>query len=160
MQGYGLRPCRNGIKIIRPAGAALARCLPRARAARRANCTGHRGGPGPSADYDVNFSCRDRGQPKGTKMSSTVEQTFTRAGEISAALPSFGGFLLYAKGPDASNTIKTQRSVANGQSWVDVVTYDSDQTAVPVAETTIHAQHRTVCVSKRLRSGARASGSS
>lgn len=35
-------------------------------------------------------------------------------------------------GLDASNTVKTQKSINNGQVWVDQVTYNADQTATAI----------------------------
>lgn len=84
---------------------------------------------------------------------STVMQTFVRAGEISGEIESFGGFRLYAKGLDASNTIKTQRSLDRGVTWSDVTTYNSDQSAVQISEATRGALHRAVCVAKQTTTG-------
>jgi len=36
-------------------------------------------------------------------------------------------------GLDVNNTIKTQKSINNGSSWVDQTTYNSDQTLTPIA---------------------------
>jgi hypothetical protein len=79
---------------------------------------------------------------------TTVSASFLKAGEISAPIFSQGGVLLYAKGLDANNTVKTQRST-DGITWVDITVYSSDQTGTAISESTINAQHRLVCVSKQ-----------
>ncbi len=79
---------------------------------------------------------------------SSVAASFIKAGEISATIFSQGGFLVFAKGLDASNTVKLQRST-DGINWTDVITYSSDQTGTAISETAVTGQHRLVCVSKQ-----------
>lgn len=82
-------------------------------------------------------------------MPATVKGTFNRAGEISAEIESFGGFRLFARGLDANNTIRLERSTTDGQSWSTVTTYNSDQNATAITETTVNGKHRLVCATKQ-----------
>ncbi|MGE0373104.1 MAG: hypothetical protein AB7Q01_14650 [Gammaproteobacteria bacterium] len=86
-------------------------------------------------------------------MPAIVQQTFIRAGEISAPVESCGGVHFWARGLDTSNTVNVQRSIDGGVTWADVAAYDSDQAAVVIAESTVNAQHRVVC-SAKVRTGA------
>lgn len=73
-------------------------------------------------------------------MSQNVKGTFAsgqsvQVGETSAELVIPSGVTsmkLSTVGLDASNTVKTQKSTSNGQSWTDQTTYNSDQTATAV----------------------------
>jgi len=79
---------------------------------------------------------------------TTIHASFIRTGDSSTPIHSFGGFLVFAKGLDANNTVKLQRSINSGVTWSDVATYSSDQTAAAIHESTIDAQHRLVCTAK------------
>jgi len=73
-------------------------------------------------------------------MSQNVKGSFAsgqsvQIGETSAELVVPSGFTsmkVTITGLDASNTVKTQKSTNNGQTWADQSTYNSDQTATAV----------------------------
>lgn len=80
-------------------------------------------------------------------MSQNVSGTFLSAqsvdiGQISDVLmipTSVVAMRLNLSGLDASNSVKTQKSVNNGQTWVDQTTYTSNQ--VNVSVTVAHGEH-------------------
>lgn len=74
----------------------------------------------------------------------THEGTFTAVGQCSAQMPYLTGIKLWLKGLDASNTVALERSTNNGHTWSTVTTYNSDQTAVAVADVA-NAHHRLRC---------------
>lgn len=77
---------------------------------------------------------------------STVAGTFTNASGLSAPLPYMvGNAKLTTVGVDASNTVKTQRSTNNGLTWIDVTTYNSEQSAT-VLTPAAGEQYRLACV--------------
>lgn len=90
-------------------------------------------------------------------MSQNVRGTFVsprsiQVGQISDTLvmPSGSANLkLTLAGLDANNTVKTQKTVNNGHTWVDQVTYNANQAAVNVAA--VHGeQWRLVVVTQEL----------
>jgi hypothetical protein len=73
-------------------------------------------------------------------MSQNVKGTFAsgasvQIGETSAELvipSSTVQMKLTTTGLDANNTVKTQKSINNGYTWVDQVTYNADQAAAAI----------------------------
>lgn len=74
-------------------------------------------------------------------MSQNVKGTFAsgasvQIGETSAELVMPSGsasFKLTTAGLDANNTVKTQKTLNNGHTWADQVTYNADQAATVIA---------------------------
>lgn len=66
-------------------------------------------------------------------MPVNVQATFTSVGGISAVMDADQGSMkLTTVGVDVNNTVKTQKSTDNGASWVDVTTYNAEQTALVI----------------------------
>lgn len=74
-------------------------------------------------------------------MSQNVKGTFAsgasvQIGETSPELVMPSGSVslkLTTTGLDANNTVKTQKSINSGHTWVDQVTYNADQAATVIA---------------------------
>ena len=83
--------------------------------------------------------------------------SFVNKGDISATIASFSesgsfqpGFTLDIIGLDANNTVKLQKSTDYGLTWADVTTYNSNQAATVITETTDRvAKHRLLCLAKQ-----------
>lgn len=66
-------------------------------------------------------------------MSAAIQGTFTNLGHPSHVMAeNLGAFALTTLGLDGSNTIKSQRSTTNGAVWIDVTTYNSEQTGTVI----------------------------
>lgn len=78
----------------------------------------------------------------GSFAAGLAHSANTTAGhQLSAALPA-GAMKLSLTGLDANNSVKSQRSDDNGQTWTDVTTYTADQAAVAVTDNTANRQYR------------------
>lgn len=88
---------------------------------------------------------------------SIISGSFDSAGSIALGVPSGPVVIpsnctsakLSLSGLDASNTVKTQKSTNNGQSWADQVTYNSVQTNTAI--TVVPGEHwRLVVVAQQV----------
>lgn len=78
----------------------------------------------------------------GSFTSGTAHTANVSAGhQISGSLQA-GAMKLTLTGLDANNSVKTQRSDDNGNTWTDVTTYTADQAAVAVTDATLGRQYR------------------
>jgi hypothetical protein len=78
----------------------------------------------------------------GSFQEGTAHTANVTAGHQLSAPLQAGAMKLTLTGLDANNSVKTQRSDDNGQSWTDVTTYVADQAAVAVTDNQANRQYR------------------
>jgi hypothetical protein len=82
----------------------------------------------------------------GSFTSGTAHSANTTAGQQISGRLQAGSMKLTLTGLDANNSVKTQRSDDNGNTWTDVTTYTADQAAVAVTDATLGRQYQLVLV--------------